>query len=272
MKTNIALAFLVTVLAFITSARATDIVAHRGASYDAPENTLASNRLAWAQKADAIETDIHLTKDGKIIVLHDKTTKRTAGLNAKIADLTFDEARKLDAGSWKDAKFAGEKLPTLEEQLALIPPGKRFLIEIKTGPEIVPELKRILEKSKVDRRNLVILSFNYKSLQAVRKQIPDITTYLLYSYKSPEERKPNAKPHPTIDDLIAQAKKADLSALSLKYTWPLTPKDMKKIKDAGLDLHVWIVDDAEIARHWIALGAKSITTNRPGWLREQLGL
>lgn len=255
---------------------AVDIVGHRGASFDAPENTLTSEKLAWQQGADAVETDIHLTKDGQLIVCHDKTTKRTTGFDGTIVNLTFDALRKLDAGSWKDPKFAGEKLPTLDEQFALIPPGKRFLVEIKVGPEIVPALVACLERAKASEKVITFLSFNYETLQAVRRALPQYRTLYLASYKAPEPAAPGAKvttkakKQPTIDEVIAKAADAKLTGLSLQHTWPLKPADLAKIKAAGLELHGWTIDDVEIARQWIALGAASITTNRPGWLRAEL--
>jgi glycerophosphoryl diester phosphodiesterase len=249
---------------------AVDIVAHRGASFDAPENTLAAERLAWAQGADAVETDIHLTKDGQIIVCHDKTTKRTAGRDLPILAQTLEELRRLDAGSWKDPKFAGEKLPTLEEQIALIPAGKRMLVEIKVGPEIVPELSRVLQRTGASPQNITFISFNYDALQAVRKTLPAYRTLYLMGYKAADPKTPKAKKQPTIDEVIAQAKAAKFTGLDLQHTWPLTPADVKKIRAAGLELHVWTVDDVTVARHWMGLGVASITTNRPGWLREQL--
>jgi glycerophosphoryl diester phosphodiesterase len=251
---------------------AVDIVAHRGASYDAPENTLAAERLAWQQGTDAVETDIYLTKDGRIIVCHDKTAKRTAGRDAAIASLTLDELRRLDAGSWKDPKFAGEKLPLLDEQIALIPAGKRMLVEIKVGPEIVPELQRVLQRTGASPQNITFISFNLDALQEVRKTLPGYRTLFLMGYKASDAKAkdPKAKKQPTIDEVIAQAQAAKLTGLDLQYTWPLTPADVKKIKAARLELHVWTVDDVAVARHWIGLGVASITTNRPGWLREQL--
>src|ERR1043166_5600031 len=119
------LPLLVISLLFFVSLRAVEIVAHRGASYDAPENTLVSQELAWKQGADAAEFDVRATKDGQLAIMHDPTTKRTAGRDAKFADLTLAELRTLDAGSWKDAKFAGEKVPTIDEMLQHIAPGKR---------------------------------------------------------------------------------------------------------------------------------------------------
>src|SRR5262245_24153707 len=98
-----------------------EIIAHRGASHDAPENTVASFQEAWRQKADSAELDIQLTKDGRIVVLHDSTTKRTTGTDLKVSEQTLAELRKLDAGSWKGEKFKGEKLPTLAEMLATAP-------------------------------------------------------------------------------------------------------------------------------------------------------
>lgn len=251
---------------------AVDIVAHRGASFDAPENTLAAEKLAWQQGADAVETDIQLTKDGRIIVCHDLTAKRTAGRDGKIVALTFDELRALDAGSWKDPKFAGEKLPSLDEQIALIPAGKRMLVEIKVGPEIVPELQRCLQRTGASERQITFISFKYEALQEVRKVLPRYRTLYLSGYKAPDPKAkdPKAKKQPTLDELIAQAKAAQLTGLDLQYTWPLTAADAKRIKSAGLELHVWTVDDVAVAKHWIGLGVASITTNRPGWLREQL--
>src|SRR5690606_25591938 len=88
-------------------------IAHRGASYDAPENTVTAAKLAWEQGADAVECDIHLSKDNRIMVIHDKDTKRTCSnkKNLSIADSPSTLLRDLDAGSWKDKKYKGEKIP-----------------------------------------------------------------------------------------------------------------------------------------------------------------
>lgn len=245
---------------------AVDIVAHRGASFDAPENTLAAHKLAFEQKADAVETDIWLTKDGKIIVSHDLNTKRTAGRDAKLTDLTFDEARLLDAGKWKDPKFAGEKLPTLEEQLALVPAGKRIFIEIKTGPEIVPALKAVLAKTHLKRSQLVIITFKLASAEAAKKAMPDLPVQWLLSAPSKDPKKPS----PDLDEALVSAKAAGLTGLDVNFNFPMDAAAVKKIRAAGLQLHVWTVDDPVVAKRWVELGVDSITTNRPAWLREQL--
>jgi glycerophosphoryl diester phosphodiesterase len=246
-------------------------VGHRGASYDAPENTMAATRLAWKQGADAVETDIFLSKDGKLIVSHDKNGKRTAGRDVEYSQITQAEARELDAGSWKDAKFKGEKIPRLEEQIASIPDGKRLLVEIKIGPEIVPELGRVLKRTGATEKNITVISFNYDSLKEVAKQFPKLPTLWLLGHPAPNAKKSaTTKPVPTVEAMIRDAKAANLTGLDLQHTWPLTPADVKKIKAAGLELHVWTVNDVAVAKHWIDLGVASITTDRPGWLREQL--
>jgi glycerophosphoryl diester phosphodiesterase len=267
------LIFLMTALVVPGIAGAVDIVAHRGASFDAPENTMAATNLAWKQNADAVETDIYLSKDGKVVVSHDKTGKRTAGRDVAFAEITQAEARTLDAGLWKDPKFKGEKIPLLEEQIKSIPAGKRLLVEIKIGPEIVPELARVLKKMGASEKNITVISFNYDSLKAVRQQLPHLATLWLVGHAAPNAKKSaTAKQPPTVDEMIRQAKAAKLTGLDLQHTWPLTDADVRKIKAAGLELHVWTVNDVAIAKRWLDHGVASITTDRPGWLREQLKL
>ena len=262
-----------TLLALALTAAASpgvEIVAHRGASHDAPENTVASAKLAFEHKADAQETDIWLTKDGKIIVSHDLNAKRTTGRDVKLSEVTFDEARQLDAGKWKDPNFAGEKLPSLDELLAVTPPGKRIFIEIKAAAEttlaIIPALKATLAQTKLQRSQLVITTLNLKFAQAAKEAMPDLPVLWLLNPPSKDPKKPS----PDLDEAIAQAKAAKLDGLDVNYKFPIDDAGMKKLKAAGLQLHVWTVDDPVVAKHWAALGVDGITTNRAGWLREQL--
>ncbi len=127
--------------------RDTELIGHRGASFDAPENTLAAFRLAWEEGADGVEGDYRLTLDGEIVCLHDPTTRRTAGINLAVAKATLAQLRELDVGSWKGEQWAGEPIPTLREVIATVPPGKRLFIELKSGPEILLPLAAILAES-----------------------------------------------------------------------------------------------------------------------------
>lgn len=241
-----------------------EIVAHRGASFDAPENTVAAIKLAWEQKADASEFDVYLTKDGKIVATHDADTKRTAGVEMKVAGATLAELRKLDVGKWKGAKFAGEKIPTLEEMLATVPAGKRVLIEVKCGPEIVPELDRVLKAAKLKPEQTAIISFNANVIEATKKARPDLQGYWIVSLNT------KGKPK-TAEELIAKAKEVKADGLDLSATPAVLHKAFgDKVKAAGLKLYVWTVDDPALAKKMLAAGVESLTTNKPGWLREQL--
>ena len=107
------------------------VFAHRGASGDAPENTLSSFQLAVTQGAHAVELDAKLSQDGHIIVIHDRTLKRTTNGSGYVHKTKFDDLRKLDAGSWFDPQFSGEKIPTLEQVLEALKGRIGVNIEIK---------------------------------------------------------------------------------------------------------------------------------------------
>lgn len=245
--------------------RPVEIIGHRGASFDAPENTVASFKLAWEQKADGAELDVFLTKDGKLVVCHDRDTKRTAGVSKLIAETTLDELRALDVGKWKGEKFTGEKLPTLTEMLATTPEGKVVFVEVKCGPECVAELDRVLKASKLKPTQTPVISFNADVVAAVKKARPDLPAYWIVDVKP----KKGAKP-PAAADLIAKAKEIKADGLDLSAGDALDEGFAKAVRDAGLKLYVWTVNDADVARRMVKLGVDGITTDRPGWLREQL--
>lgn len=245
------------------------IVAHRGASYDAPENTLASFRLAWEQRADAIEGDFYLTSDGKIVCLHDKTFKRTGGGDERdVSKMTLAEATSIDVGSWKSPKFAGEKAPSLAEVLQVVPAGKLFLIEIKCGPEIVPELKRVIDASGIPLTQLRMISFNADVVAEVKKQIPALKSYWLTSFKKDEA---TGEMKPTLKEVLATLNRTKADGLDCKADVSvLTPEFVRALRDQAYEWHVWTVDDPALARRMLELGVDSVTTNKPGYLRSEL--
>jgi len=247
---------------------AVEIIAHRGASHDAPENTVASSKLGFQQKADGVELDVYLAKDNSLPVIHDATTKRTTGVDGKIKEMTLAEYKKLDAGTWKNAKYAGEKIPTLDEMLETVPKGKKMVIEIKDKDvAIVPPMIESVKRMKMTPKDALFISFNYPVLLATKKALPEYTALYLASYK-PDKTTGEVKP--TLDELIAQAKEAKFEGLNLDYKWPIDEAFVKKIHGAGLKFYVWTVNDAEVAKRLVAAGVDGITTDRPEWLREQL--
>jgi len=244
-----------------------EIIGHRGASHDAPENTLASIKIAWEQGADAAEFDVYLSKDGKIVVIHDKDTKRTAGVDKPVVGQTLEELRLLDVGRWKDAKYAGERIPTLIEVLATVPTGKRVFIEVKCGPEIVPELKRDLAKAKLKPEQTAVISFSAPVVAAAKKELPELKAYWIVGIV-PNKKKPGKIW--TIEELIAKGQEIKADGLDLSADPQITKEFVDKANAAKLPVYVWTVNDADIARKMIAAGVLGVTTDRPGWLREQL--
>ncbi|QDU20002.1 glycerophosphodiester phosphodiesterase [Urbifossiella limnaea] len=246
--------------------RPVEIVGHRGASHDAPENTVAAVKLAWDQKADAAEFDVYRTKDGKIVVIHDKDTKRTAGgVNKVVAESTLAELRALDVGAWKDKKYAGERIPTLAEVLATVPAGKSVFIEVKPGPEVVPELLAEMKAAGLPPERTPVISFNAGVIAAVKKARPDLPAYWIVSLNAAKDKTP-----PTAAELVTKAKEIRADGLDLSASPALDAEYAKVVRAAGLKLYVWTVNDVAVARRMVGLGVDGITTDRPGWLREQL--
>ncbi len=252
-----------------TSAGAAEIIGHRGASHDAPENTVASVNLAWQQGADASEIDIYLTKDKRIVALHDKTTKRTAGKDWKPADRTLAELATLDAGSWKAKKYTGEPIPTLEAVLDTIPKGKRLFIEIKCGPEVLPHLQAVLAASPKSPSQIAIIAFDWPTIIGAKQRMPTIPCYWLYG-TTPKVDKQTHRVSDRPSELLARCQAAGLDGLDIKYDSAISPDFMNRMEAAGMELYVWTVNDPDVARRLAALGVAGITTDRPGWLREQL--
>jgi glycerophosphoryl diester phosphodiesterase len=250
-----------------TAARTTEFVGHRGASYDAPENTMSSFRLAWSQGVKAIELDIHLTKDGALVVSHDADTKRTTGVDRVIEESTLADLRSLDAGSWKGAQWAGERLPTLAEALATIPEDGRCFIEVKKGAEVIPTLAKVIRESGKRPEQLAIISFQLDAVAEAKRELPQIEALYLASVKRDTT---TGAWTPSIDELIGKAKDAKVDGLDLSFNAPLDAESVRKIRAAGLGLVVWTIDDPQVARRMVELGVDGITTNRPAWLRGEV--
>jgi glycerophosphoryl diester phosphodiesterase len=245
---------------------AVEIIAHRGASYDAPENTLSAMRLAWEQGADAIELDLWLSRDGRLVVFHDADTKRFGGSARKVSEQTWAELQQLDVGGWKDLRFKGERIPTLESILATVPVGRRAVLEIKCGPEILDALEQALQAAGGRPEQLAIISFSYETLRRAKQRFPQIPHYLLHDYK----KRPDTGQYPELGPLLAQAKAGGFQGLNLHFDWPITEAFAAAVKTQGLKLLVWTVDDPAVARRLVKAGVDGLTTNRPGWLRAQL--
>ena len=233
------------------------IIAHRGASFDAPENTLAAVKMAWQQGADAVEVDVHLSADNKIMVIHDKDTRRTSGTDLKVKETISNELRKLDVGSFKSSKYTGERIPFLEEIIETIPKGKMLFVEIKSDESMLPVLKKLIEKSGKTGQ-IVIIGFDFATVEEAKSMMPDIPVYWLkFSFIRYS------------GGIIERVKEAGLDGLNLHHK-NISGKFASKVKKAGLGLYTWTVDDPMEAKRLQDLGIDGITTNRPLWLMQKM--
>ncbi len=244
------------ILCSLPAAAAPEIVAHRGASYAAPENTVAAFDLAWRENADACELDCYLTADKQIAVLHDATTTRTTGVALRVRSSYLDELRRLDAGKWKSLRYTGEKIPTLAESLATMPKGKRFFVEVKCGAEIVPYLLPVLDASGKDLEQLVVISFNADVIRDVEKARPRLKTYYLCSPKAANAEK-----------LIRIARVIGTDGINGAASKGFDESVIASFRAAGLGVYVWTIDDEASIRRYAGMGVDGITTNKPAYAK-----
>ena len=242
------------------------IVAHRGASNVAPENTMPAFDLAWAQGADAIEGDFHLTADGEVVCIHDRGTKRVATSDLVIKNSTLNELLQLDVGSWRGDEWSGTRIPTASQVFASIPDGKMIYIEIKCGPEIIPKLFDELKQSDLKNKQVVIISFSTRVIAAIESTYPQVKTMWLSNIKKSEDG--NVKP--TIEEALSALRRIKADGISTKAHEMLDEGYISTIRKAGFEYHVWTIDAASTARRFADMGVLSITTNKPQYIREQL--
>lgn len=243
-----------------------ELLAHRGESYIAPENTLAAINLAWEKGATAVEIDVYLTSDQKIILSHDKSTARCSGTDLLVPETSSEELRKLDVGKWKGDEYAGEKMPFLSEVLATIPEGGKILIEVKCGPEILPLLRDTIYASG-KRAQVVVIIFNLDVVTECKKLMPDVVAYWLQTTKKDPETG-NWLSYDE-DHLIKTTLTNKLDGLDLYY--PMVTKEFASaIKSAGLAVWTWTVNDPVEARNQAEIGVEGMATDRCAWINEQI--
>jgi glycerophosphoryl diester phosphodiesterase len=249
----------------------TPMPAHRGESFVAPENTMAAYALAWKNGEKAIETDIHLSKDGQVVIMHDYDTFRTSGKKVKLAmkDATVAELQKVDVGAWKGPEWAGQTVPTLRQLYEAMPAGTKCFTEIKSGVDVVPAHAALVKEMKKGPDQIVVISFKADALEASKRAMPEYKHYFLANHKK-DKATGEYLPTPNVDEWIATAKRIKADGLDLQAVPPLTQAECKKVLDAGLELHVWTVDDPAVAKRYLDWGAMSVTTNRPAWMRQEL--
>ena len=244
------------------------VLAHRGASGWAPETTLAAYRLALEMKVDYLELDVHMTKDGEIVAIHDTLVDRTTDGKGAVGDLTLAQIKQLDAGSWFNRaypdrarpEFAGQKIPTLQEIIDLARHSSAGLYIETKNPEIYPpgfeaKVIEIIRFNRFEKR-VMVQSFNAGSVQKTKKLDASVPTALLIEKIE--------------DDPVDAVLAAGANELAIQFRL-LTPAILRKAREKGLTVAVWTVDEAEDLKRMAGMGVERIITNYPDRLIRILG-
>jgi len=229
------------------------IWAHRGASADAPENTLAAFRLAEQQEAEGIELDVQLCHDGVPVILHDETLDRTSNGRGPVARVALADLARLDAGSWFGSEFAGEPLPTLATVLDWAGTRIRLNLEIKdaaAGSALLDLLRNY------PRARVLVSSFNHRLLEQLRREDPDLPLGFLLDSRFWRRS-------------LARAMASRATSLHPRADQVSRPL-IRACHAAGLRVYVWTVDRLDLARKLQRMGVDGVFSNHPGRLRREL--
>lgn len=240
------------------------VIAHRGASAYFPENTMVSFEGAIALGADMVELDVQLTADGEVVVFHDEKISRCTNGRGRIADYTLVELKKLDAGSWFDKKYADARVPSLVEALELCKDKIAVNIEIKTeavtdtiSDGIEEKCLRIVDKIAM-RKHVIFSSFDPRVVQHLKEIDGQIPAAVLFAKKHYGSQLPSE----IIASLDADAINCSQRELSKKW--------LDDLKQHGIPVNVYTVNDEKSMRRLLALGVDGIFTNCPDVLKNVL--
>lgn len=241
-------------------------VAHRGARV-APENTLSAVRAALERGADMVELDLRRSRDGRLVLMHDANLRRTTNVERvfprrrsyDVADFTYRQLRRLDAGAWKRDRYAGERIPTLQQAVRLLQRRRAGLVlELKSPslyPGMVPEAARALGRIDgyldwaLPRDKLVVQSFDHAAAQGFKGEAPRVPVALLGT--------------PAVAELPALATWADEISASHRS---VDAAYVAAVHASGMRCSVWTVNSAENMNASIDKGVDAVVTNRPGLL------
>lgn len=241
-----------------TARRHVIVIAHRGASAEAPENTKAAILRALALHVDMIEVDVQLTRDRRLVIFHDECLERTTSGRGRLARWRWRDLARLDGGSWWSPRFTGERILLASQALRLVRPPCRLNLELKRtsrAAALVEAMVRCLRWTRRLRRVLVS-SFDPALLRRLHAQAPRVATAVLC------DRNPGRA--------IAQAARLGCVAVHLHKTLVSAPV-VRRAREAGLRVHVWTVDRAQEAGRLARMGVDGVFTNVPDRIRRVVG-
>ena len=232
----------------------TKVMAHRGASTDTPENTMAAFQKAIDDMADYIELDVQLTSDGEVIVMHDSNAYRTTGVDDNIANMTYKEVRRLDAGSWYSQEYKGEKVPSLREVLELTQGKIKLNIELKpvdNGEELARKTVALIEKYNMED-DCVITSFSSAALAAVKSSNANIKVGYILSAAYGD---------------YYEMKNIDFFSVNAAF---LSKRTIDAIHNSGKQVYAWTVNNKDSIKNLTNKGVDGIITDNPVLARETI--
>ncbi len=234
------------------------VIAHRGASAEAPENTIAAFELALLRGADGIELDVHLSRDDHPVVIRDFTLERTTDGSGPVRERTVRELKRLDAGGWRGGRFRGQRIQTLQEVLERFRGRSPFWIELRGGSDLYPEIEeRVVSTMEIYDvlGQALVQSFDHQALSRIQAMNRQVQLGALVSRPplAPLIRSPGAA--------RALCPEAHL----------VTDRTVAEIHEAGLGCYVWTVNEPAQMDRLVEWGVSGIVTDRPGLLRARLG-
>lgn len=239
------------------------VLGHRGASAYAPDNTAASFNMAIDMGADGVETDVHLTKDGVPVIQHNYRIDRNSNGHGYVDELTYEELRQFDFGSWKGEQFKGEKIMTLDEFLDLADKRMRFVnVELKEPRKKPSDLAKktveaIVAHKMLDR--VLLSSFDHEMLKQAQQLCPEMLTGALYDEDEVDQK--------NINEILEDAPKY-VAELGCDFANPdamYAVEDglVERFAEKGIGVAVWTVDKPYVAKILARQGIKCIITNKP---------
>jgi glycerophosphoryl diester phosphodiesterase len=238
------------------------ILAHRGASGDAPQNTIAAMKLAIEQNCDGIELDAQLTKDNEVVIYHDWDIKTHSNGEGEIGDFTLAELKQFDFGSYFSEEFKEEKIPTLDEILDIVPEEILLNIELKiksyNDAPLAEKTAEILARRK-RYNNIVVSAFNHNNLTIFNKLLPQVEIAFLYGG--------------TIIDPINYMNSTNLDVASFNLHHDYVSKELiDELHAQNRKVYIWTVNSIKEAKLFMDMGVDGIITNYPEFMIEELNL
>ena len=248
-------------MAHLTGTKTPLVIAHRGASSKAPENTFAAYDLAWELNSDAIEIDIRKTRDSFFVCSHDNNLNRVSSCKKSLSSMLLSELNDVDIGSWKSSKYKNERMPLFSEVLSKIPREKKVFIEIKEGIKEINELIDIVRKSKLETSNCHFLSYIPENIKRIKKDFPSFKATLntipaFYNYE--------------INKINKIIKSSMSDGISLHIDSSESIKLVKKLKKEEKFILSWTVNDSSFMKKLIKSQVDGIITDYPQKLNKIL--